>query len=87
MQLADLQTVILELRLMGSPFLGARHLTDDERITLRQAASLIQQMHDLGTELADALAALMDNPTETGQAFTALSHWHHRNPNPVTPTT
>ena len=43
------------------------------------AARLIEQFGVLGAELAAALEAVMDDGSAAhGAAFTALSHWHHR---------
>jgi hypothetical protein len=43
------------------------------------AARLIEQFGVLGAELAAALEAVLDDGSiATGAAFTALSHWHHR---------
>lgn len=43
------------------------------------AARLIERLQTVGDELAVALESVMeDGSAAHGAAFTALSHWHHR---------
>lgn len=77
--------IVTSLRLLSHPFLGAAGISATERNDLREAAATIERLQNLATELAEALEAIIDNPGEYGQAFTALSHWHHRTCCPATP--
>ena len=47
--------------------------------TAHDAADLIEQLQTVAAELAAALESVMDDGSAGhGAAFTALSHWHHR---------
>lgn len=66
------------LRLLSHPGLGAQGISDGERQELRDAARTLEQLHQLASELAGALGGVMDyGSIAHGDAFTALSHWHH----------
>lgn len=72
-----IDTLAVRLRLLSHPGLGAAGISDAERDDLRNAAATLEQLHQLGSELAGALGGVMDyGSIAHGDAFTALSHWH-----------